>query len=170
MNKGPALSKLTETAEVWDILRLVHDPEVPVLNVVEMGIVRAVLIDERKVEVAITPTYSGCPAMDVIGQEIQTILKQHNFHNITIRQVLLPPWTTDWLTDEARQKLEQYGIAPPEHTTAEKAMLSGQGKEVRCPRCKSLHTRMVSNFGSTACKALWQCEDCKEPFDYFKCI
>ncbi|MCU0434450.1 MAG: phenylacetate-CoA oxygenase subunit PaaJ [Bacteroidia bacterium] len=166
----PEQTILAETAAVWNILRRVPDPEIPVLNVVEMGIVRSVEVNGNNVHVGITPTYSGCPAMDVIGDEIKRSLSQNGFAEVSVKYILSPAWTTDWLTAEAREKLRQYGIAPPEHTTAEKAALSGEGKTVTCPRCKSTHTHMVSNFGSTACKALWQCDDCKEPFDYFKCI
>ncbi|MGL5888942.1 MAG: 1,2-phenylacetyl-CoA epoxidase subunit PaaD, partial [Bacteroidia bacterium] len=163
-------TSLSETAAVWNILRRVPDPEIPVLNVVEMGIIRSINVNGTAAEVGITPTYSGCPAMDVIGDEIKRSLLQNGFSTVTIKQVLSPAWTTDWLTDEAREKLRQYGIAPPEHSTAEKAALHGAGKTVNCPRCRSSQTHMISNFGSTACKALWQCDECKEPFDYFKCI
>jgi ring-1,2-phenylacetyl-CoA epoxidase subunit PaaD len=166
----PEQTILAETAAVWNMLRRVPDPEIPVLNVVEMGIVRSVEVKDNNVLVGITPTYSGCPAMDVIGDEIKRILLQNGFAEVSVKYMLSPAWTTDWLTDEAREKLRQYGIAPPEHSTAEKAALHGAGKTVLCPRCKSAHTHMISNFGSTACKALWQCDDCKEPFDYFKCI
>jgi ring-1,2-phenylacetyl-CoA epoxidase subunit PaaD len=170
MEKQPEQSSLSDTASVWNILRRVPDPEIPVLNVVEMGIIRSVHVNGTAAEIGITPTYSGCPAMDVIGDEVKRSLLQNGYNTVTIKQVLSPAWTTDWLTDDAREKLRLYGIAPPEHSTAEKAALQGAGKNVNCPRCRSSHTHMISNFGSTACKALWQCDDCKEPFDYFKCI
>lgn len=170
MEKQPEQTSLSNTAAVWNLLRRVPDPEIPVLNVVEMGIIRSVNVNGTTAEIGITPTYSGCPAMDVIGDEVKRSLLQNGYSSVTIKQVLSPAWTTDWLTDDAREKLRLYGIAPPEHSTAEKAILHGGGKEVNCPRCRSSHTHMISNFGSTACKALWQCNDCKEPFDYFKCI
>lgn len=165
IHKLPTISQ-----DIWDVLQTVVDPEIPVLTVVDMGIVREVKQTPDSVEVSITPTYSGCPAMDAISKDIHRALTEKGFPNVTVKQVLSPAWTTDWITEEGRQKLEAYGIAPPENSTAEKSVLFGEHKAVRCPRCKSVHTTMISNFGSTACKALWKCEDCKEPFDYFKCI
>ncbi len=159
-----------DTTAIWEILETVCDPEIPVLNVVEMGIVRGVEKNTDSLTVFITPTYSGCPAMDVIADEIKAALKRNGFENGVVKHQLSPAWTTDWLTPAAHEKLNVYGIAPPAHTTAEKNVLLGKNKMVKCPRCRSEHTVMVSNFGSTACKALWKCEDCKEPFDYFKCI
>jgi ring-1,2-phenylacetyl-CoA epoxidase subunit PaaD len=158
------------TESIWSILSSVTDPEVPVLTILDLGIVRDVRKDNGGVTVSITPTYSGCPAMDVIASEIRSALHRHGFREVTVKHVLFPPWTTDWLSEEGREKLRKYGIAPPEHTTAEKAVLLGRNKTVTCPRCGSVHTEMISQFGSTACKALWKCKDCKEPFDYFKCI
>lgn len=165
IHKLPAVSQ-----EIWDVLRNVTDPEIPVLSVTDMGIVRDVVQTPDAIEVSITPTYSGCPAMDAIGKDILRALTEKGFKNVSVKQVLSPAWTTDWITDEGKRKLEEYGIAPPTESTAEKSVLFGEHKAVRCPRCKSEHTTMISNFGSTACKALWKCEDCKEPFDYFKCI
>lgn len=159
----------TEEA-VWDLLREVEDPEIPVLNVVDMGVVREVKLDHNKVHVKITPTYSGCPAMKTIEEDILEVLKEQDFSSAEVSTVLSPPWTTDWMTDEAKEKLRKYGIAPPEHSTANKAELMGIEKTVKCPQCGSENTKMVSQFGSTACKALWKCKDCLEPFDYFKCI
>lgn len=156
--------------EIWEVLKTVVDPEIPVLTVVDMGIIRDVVQTDNSVEVSITPTYSGCPAMDAISKDIIKALTQKGFHNVTVKTVLSPAWTTDWITEEGKQRLLEYGIAPPEKDTAEKGMLFGKHKEVKCPRCRSTNTVMISNFGSTACKALWKCEDCKEPFDYFKCI
>lgn len=156
--------------EIWDVLRTVTDPEIPVLTVVDMGIVRDVIQTPESIEVSITPTYSGCPAMDAISKDIVRALAEKGYKNVSVNLVLSPAWTTDWITEEGKRKLEAYGIAPPQNSTAEKSVLFGEHKAVRCPRCKSEHTTMISNFGSTACKALWKCEDCKEPFDYFKCI
>lgn len=153
-----------------DLLREVEDPEIPVLNVVDMGVVRAVRLDGNKVEVDITPTYNGCPAMRTIEEDIAEILREQHFDSVRVNTVLSPAWTTDWMSDEAREKLRAYGIAPPEKSTANKADLMGIAKAVACPQCKSVNTVMISQFGSTACKALWKCNDCLEPFDYFKCI
>jgi ring-1,2-phenylacetyl-CoA epoxidase subunit PaaD len=161
---------LPGTEMLWKIAGEVVDPEIPVLTVLDMGIVRGIVKTDDAVEVSITPTYSGCPAMDVIADELKRAFVRNGYNNVVIRTVLAPAWTTDWLTEEAKNKLEKYGIAPPEHSTADKNSLLGKPKEVKCPRCGSVHTEMISNFGSTACKALWKCVDCKEPFDYFKCI
>lgn len=156
--------------ELWAIAAEVCDPEVPVLTVVDLGIVRDIVRNENSVEITITPTYSGCPAMDMIATELKRTFAQKGFTEVKIKTVLAPAWTTDWISEEAKDKLRVYGIAPPEHSTADKNVLLGKPKEVKCPRCGSKHTEMISNFGSTACKALWKCLDCKEPFDYFKCI
>ena len=156
--------------DIWDVLKTVVDPEIPVLTVVDMGIVRDVQQTEDGVEVSITPTYSGCPAMDAISKDIVSALTRKGYRNVSVKQVLSPAWTTEWITEEGKARLLEYGIAPPEHDTAEKSVLFGKHKVVKCPRCRSENTVMISNFGSTACKALWKCEDCKEPFDYFKCI
>jgi ring-1,2-phenylacetyl-CoA epoxidase subunit PaaD len=158
------------SAGMQRILAQVVDPEVPVLTVLDLGIVRKVEEGADGVTVTITPTYTGCPAMDVISTEIRAALQRNGFPQVNVRTVLSPAWTTDWITDEAKEKLRVYGISPPAHTTADKHVLFGKGKAAKCPRCGSEHTEMISNFGSTACKALWKCEDCKEPFDYFKCI
>lgn len=159
----------TIDAELYDILNAVSDPEIPVLSIVQMGVVRAARIAEHGVEVTITPTYSGCPAMDVIGDDIQKALKDKGYES-TVRLVLSPAWTTDWITSEGREALEKYGIAAPLTPDADKEALLGNKRIVKCPQCKSTNTRLVSQFGSTACKALFQCEDCLEPFDYFKCL
>lgn len=156
--------------ELWNIANEVVDPEIPVLTVVDMGIVRDVTREGDNITVKITPTYSGCPAMEMISTDIKSAFNRKGFNNVSIEFVLSPAWTTDWISDYAKDKLEKYGIAPPPRSTADKNAILGKPKEVRCPQCKSLNTVMISNFGSTACKALWKCEDCKEPFDYFKCI
>lgn len=137
----------------------------PVLSVVDLGVIRKVeMASETEPFVTITPTYSGCPAMDVISMDIRLKLLEQGFKNIIIKTVLQPAWTTDWMTEAGKQKLKEYGIAPPQYNSNYK------GEEViPCPQCHSTHTQRLSQFGSTACKALYQCQDCKEPFDYFKC-
>ncbi|NVK28615.1 MAG: phenylacetate-CoA oxygenase subunit PaaJ [Flavobacteriia bacterium] len=157
-----------EEIKAW--LEDVTDPEIPVLTVMDMGVVRDVRVKENSVEVDITPTYTGCPAMDEISENIVKRLKSEGLQNIQIKEVLTPPWTTDWLTEEGKRKLEEYGIAPPTDESADKRALFNKQPVVRCPQCKSENTTRVSQFGSTACKALYQCNDCKEPFDYFKCL
>ncbi|WP_421751293.1 1,2-phenylacetyl-CoA epoxidase subunit PaaD [Croceimicrobium sp.] len=158
------------TEAIWKILKNVADPEIPVLTVVDMGVVREVEIQDQKIVVSITPTYSGCPAMNEIESNIRWALEEAGYNEVEIKTLLSPPWTTDWMTDEGKAKLQEYGIAPPEGSSADKSVLFGEAKKVMCPRCKSRNTTMVSQFGSTACKALYKCEDCKEPFDYFKCL
>ena len=140
------------------------------LTIAELGVLRNVEESGDKIVVTITPTYSGCPAMQAIEEEIRQLLKDNGYGKAEIKTVLSPAWTTDWLTETGRRKLESYGIAPPVSTTADKRSLMGTGRQVRCPRCKSSDTAMKSQFGSTACKALYVCNDCLEPFDYFKCI
>ena len=131
---------------------------------------RDVEISEDKIVIKITPTYSGCPAMKQIEDDIYKILRAEKIENAKVEMVYNPAWTTDWITDAAKEKLKAYGIAPPEKTSADKSLLTGKPKVVFCPRCKSKNTELVSQFGSTACKALYKCKDCLEPFDYFKCI
>ena len=153
--------------KIFSLLSVVPDPEIPVINIQELGVLRDVIISENEVEVIITPTYSGCPAMKQIENDIVSKLKENGVENVKLKTVFHPAWTTDWLTDEAKEKLKKYGIAPPEKFTADKGALTGKKKV--CPHCGSENTEMVSQFGSTACKALYKCSDCKEPFDYFKC-
>jgi ring-1,2-phenylacetyl-CoA epoxidase subunit PaaD len=155
---------------IISLLSEIPDPEIPVITIAELGVIREVIITEENVEVKITPTYSGCPAMKQMEDDIKSILTKNGIKNFKITTVYSPPWTTDWLSTEAKEKLRAYGIAPPEHSTQDKSWLSGKTKTVTCPRCKSKHTKLISQFGSTACKALYQCQDCLEPFDYFKCI
>jgi ring-1,2-phenylacetyl-CoA epoxidase subunit PaaD len=159
----------TIDSELYDILNAVSDPEIPVLSIVQMGVVRAARVGEQCVEVTITPTYSGCPAMDVIGDDIRKALKVAGYES-KVKLVLSPAWTTDWITADGREALEKYGIAAPLTPEADKEALLGNKRIVKCPQCKSTNTKLVSQFGSTACKALFQCEDCLEPFDYFKCL
>jgi ring-1,2-phenylacetyl-CoA epoxidase subunit PaaD len=156
---------------IYSYLEEVMDPEIPVLNVIDMGIVRDVILhDDDQVEIVITPTYSGCPAMDVISMNIRVMLSTLGFKKIKITEALAPAWTTDWMTGEGKRKLKEYGIAPPNpkpQVCNEK--LFALNEAIQCPHCNSWHTHRVSEFGSTPCKALYVCDDCKEPFDYFKC-
>ncbi len=156
--------------ELLPILKEVSDPEIPVLSIVDMGVVRsAKLEDDKHVKVEITPTYSGCPAMDVIGDDVKKALSDQGYQP-QLKLILSPAWTTDWMTDEAKQALKEYGIAPPMDASADKAALLGQKKVVKCPQCGSKNTTLISQFASTACKAMFKCDDCQEPFDYFKCL
>ncbi|MEO5594199.1 MAG: 1,2-phenylacetyl-CoA epoxidase subunit PaaD [Chitinophagaceae bacterium] len=160
----------SDKQQILALLEQVPDPEVPVLSVIDLGIVRDIKIDEDKIEVVITPTYSGCPAMDVISMEIKMILLEHGFKKITVTTILSPAWTTDWMSEAGKEKLRAYGIAPPNPTRPVcDTRLFAEEEAVQCPHCQSYNTRVVSQFGSTACKALYQCNDCLEPFDYFKC-
>jgi ring-1,2-phenylacetyl-CoA epoxidase subunit PaaD len=155
---------------IWSLLEQVTDPEVPVLSILDLGIVRDVKINDDQVAITITPTYSGCPAMDVISMNIRMLLLEHGFKNITIKQVLSPAWTTDWMSEAGKEKLRAYGIAPPNPLQQVcNTKLFAEEEAIACPRCHSFHTRRISEFGSTACKSLYQCNDCQEPFDYFKC-
>ena len=140
------------------------------LSVVDLGVVREVILDGQNPVIKITPTYSGCPAMNEIEENIREKLKAEGLENVEVQTILSPPWTTDWMTESGKQKLRDYGIAPPEGSSADKSVLFGKPKQVQCPHCGSKKTVMVSQFGSTACKSLYKCEDCQEPFDYFKCI
>ncbi len=156
--------------EVWKLLETVNDPEVPVLSVIDLGIIRDVRTNGEEVEVTITPTYTGCPAMDVISMSIRMELLANGFKNVIIKQVLSPAWTTDWMSEAGKQKLKEYGIAPPNAKQQVcRDELFAPDEAVQCPHCNSYHTHRISEFGSTACKALHRCDDCKEPFDYFKC-
>jgi ring-1,2-phenylacetyl-CoA epoxidase subunit PaaD len=154
--------------EILRWLGQVPDPEIPVLSITDLGIVRDVEIGER-VTVALSPTYSGCPATEVIEKSVLDALQDHGIDDVEIKRVLSPPWTTDWITDEGRDKLRDYGIAPPERGAGKRALLRGE-RQVACPRCASTATELVSEFGSTACKASYRCSECLEPFEYFKCI
>ncbi|MFC0345431.1 1,2-phenylacetyl-CoA epoxidase subunit PaaD [Epilithonimonas hispanica] len=160
---------MTITEEhIWQILKEVPDPEVPVLNLLDLGIIRDVKFNEEEIEVIVTPTYSGCPATSMINMAIKMKLIERGFNNIKITNQLSPAWTTDWMTEEGKQKLKAYGIAPPVYSKNSDELFS-KTDEVECPLCGSKQTHLVSQFGSTACKALYQCDDCREPFDYFKC-
>jgi ring-1,2-phenylacetyl-CoA epoxidase subunit PaaD len=160
------------TEEAWKVCASVMDPEIPVLSVIDLGIVRniEVLAAKKSITITITPTYSGCPAMDAIAMSLRMVFLSHGYKEVIVNSVLSPAWTTDWISTEGRDKLKAYGIAAPnpiqpvcdnEYFTMQQA--------VQCPRCNSYHTRLISQFGSTPCKALYKCESCEEPFDYFKC-
>lgn len=153
---------------IFQILTRVPDPEIPVLTIQDLGIIRDVVIQDQAVEVIITPTYSGCPAMEMIEVQIKAALQEAGIEHFTVRTVLTPAWTTDWISEEGKRKLKEYGIAPPQGS-ANKRLLTGDFEDIPCPRCESTNTEMVSQFGSTACKSLFRCKDCLEPFDYFKC-
>ena len=155
--------------DIWNYLEEVTDPEVPVLTIVDLGVVRSVSFTNNEFIITITPTYSGCHAMKVIEEDIISSLKSKGISNVKIELTLAPAWTTDWLTEAGRNKLREYGIAPPENEV-DKSVLFSEPTIVPCPLCKSRNTKMVSQFGSTACKAHYQCNECLEPFDYFKCL
>ncbi|MBS1535828.1 MAG: phenylacetate-CoA oxygenase subunit PaaJ [Bacteroidetes bacterium] len=155
--------------EFIEILQSVSDPEIPVLSLLDMGVVRSAQRNGNTAEIKLTPTYSGCPAMDVMGDDIKKAFREKGIE-ARVQLVLSPAWTTDWITDRGRAALERYGIAAPLQPEADKEALLGNKKIVQCPQCGSQNTQLVSQFGSTACKALFQCQDCLEPFDYFKCL
>lgn len=160
----------TGKQKILSILQDVFDPEIPVLSITDMGIVREIKINGDEVEVLITPTYTGCPAMDMIVMQIRMALLENGYQNIKITSILAPAWTTDWMTEAGKEKLKTYGIAPPNPKQQVcDQLLFAAAEGVQCPRCNSFLTLRISEFGSTACKALYQCKDCKEPFDYFKC-
>jgi ring-1,2-phenylacetyl-CoA epoxidase subunit PaaD len=159
---------------IREILQEVKDPEVPVLSILDLGIVREVAVEntgegKSRVSIVITPTYSGCPAMDVISMDIRLKLLEKGYRDISIKQSLSPAWTTDWMTEEGKLKLKAYGIAPPNPRQQFCTTDMFREEAVQCPRCNSHHTELLSQFGSTACKSMYRCLDCKEAFDYFKC-
>ena len=149
-----------DRSKIDQLLETVKDPEIPVISIKDLGILREVNIDGEHVEVVITPTYSGCPAMLEIEKEINNALKSEGINDFNIKTILSPPWTTEWMTEEGKQRLKEYGIAPPNPTNPE---------DIQCPQCGSHDTKLLSEFGSTACKSLFKCNQCLEPFDYFKC-
>ena len=163
------MNQLPIDIDLFTILESVSDPEIPVLSIVDMGVVRSAKLVNGIVEVKITPTYSGCPATDVMGDDI---IKAFEINGIKakVELILSPAWTTDWITNRGRIALENYGIAAPLSAESDKEALLGNKKLVKCPQCKSLDTKLISQFGSTACKALFKCEACLEPLDYFKCL
>jgi ring-1,2-phenylacetyl-CoA epoxidase subunit PaaD len=146
----------------------VADPEVPVLTIADLGVLRGVDVVDGTVEVSITPTYSGCPAMSTIALDIEVALAREGIANARIKTVLAPAWTTDWMSEEGKRKLAAYGIAPPKGKAGRRALFGHE--TIACPHCGSENTEKIAEFGSTACKALWRCHGCGEPFDYFKCL
>lgn len=168
------MNPVTLNAAVYDrdvvqlVLEQVRDPEIPVLSIADMGIIKDIGVTDNSVHVNIIPTYSGCPAMDTIASDIGSTLRLHGYENISVDTVLDPAWSSDFISDEGRKKLREFGIAPPAKNATKGELL---GKEhVCCPQCGSSETEVVSQFGSTACKALYKCTECLEPFDYFKCV
>jgi len=154
-----------EITRLFELLGNVSDPEIPVLSLLDLGVVRDVSVQGGKVSVTITPTYAGCPAITAMRADIETTLAAAGYDRVEVRQQLSPAWSTDWMTDRGREKLRDYGIAPPLRTSGGKP-----GESIECPRCCGTDVKKISEFGSTACKALYQCRDCLEPFDYFKCL
>ncbi len=166
-----------DTETVWRWLDEVPDPEIPVISITELGIIRDVEWQDDTLVVTVTPTYSGCPATSVINLEIERKLRERGIEKIVLKRQISPPWSTDWIAEAAKEKLRAYGIAPPIEGTGAAGVvagrvrrLTGEALTVPCPRCGSPDTQLVSQFGSTPCKAAYQCRDCLEPFDYFKCI
>lgn len=169
MNRGTANNTEAQTEQqIRHWLEEVPDPEIPVLSVMDLGIVRDVRASADRVEVDVTPTYSGCPATEVIEKSIVLALQERGVANVILNRVLAPPWTTDWITAAGREKLRAYGIAPPERNALDTRF--GVKRQISCPRCNSQDTQMISEFGSTACKASYKCVECLEPFEYFKCL
>ena len=162
-----ALSDPDLRQRAWNAAATVVDPEIPVLTIADLGVLREVTVSDGHVEIAITPTYSGCPAMNMIALESELALEREGFHKPSIRTVLSPAWTTDWMSEDGRRKLREYGIAPPLAASSRRALFGVQ--EVACPQCGSKDTEQLAEFGSTSCKALLRCKSCREPFDYFKC-
>jgi ring-1,2-phenylacetyl-CoA epoxidase subunit PaaD len=151
------------------VLKTVSDPEIPVLSVLDLGVIREAFEKDGIVQIKLTPTYSGCPAMDVIGDDLKKTFSEIG-KKAEVELILSPAWSTDWISEEGLQKMEKYGIARPLSESNDKDVLLGDKKLVKCPQCGSTNTHLVSQFGSTACKALFKCDDCQEPFDYFKCL
>jgi ring-1,2-phenylacetyl-CoA epoxidase subunit PaaD len=160
-----AMAQRTDCSALYALLSHVCDPEIPVLTLQDLGVLRDISMDGDLVRVTITPTYAGCPAMEVMRSDIKTVLAEAGYLNVKVEQRLSPAWTTDWMSNEGRKKLLAYGIAPPQTTSCGK-----QISVIECPQCACQDVKLISEFGSTACKALYQCQDCREPFDYFKCI
>ena len=153
------------TAQLFELLSSVVDPEIPVLSLQDLGVLRDISVEGDEVRVTITPTYAGCPAMETMQADIEAKLNAAGYQQVTVQQKLSPAWTTDWMTESGRNKLRAYGIAPPAATACGR-----QTSQIECPQCASADVKLVSEFGSTACKALYQCQECREPFDYFKCL
>ena len=156
--------------DIKKVISDIPDPEIPVISIKELGVLRNVFYQEDSLKVVITPTYSGCPAMDRFQKDIVEKLELLKVKSYEIKMQFDPAWTTDWITEEAKEKLRNYGIAPPTHKTKDKNILLEKKQRVECPRCKTKETELVSQFGSTACKAMYRCISCLEPFEYFKCL
>ncbi|MDG2369586.1 MAG: phenylacetate-CoA oxygenase subunit PaaJ [Flavobacteriales bacterium] len=155
--------------KIWEELSTISDPEIPVISILELGVLRDVKFVNNTLHIIITPTYSGCPAMNQIEKDIAVKLVDLGIISYKINLQYNPTWTTDWMTDKAKKKLLDYGISPPDNSV-DKGSLLGKDKSTLCPNCKSKDTKMISQFGSTACKAMYQCNQCMEPYDYFKCL
>ncbi len=156
---------------IWKLLNEVPDPEIPVLSIIDLGIVRQVDIEGKEVQVTITPTYTGCPAMAAFEKDIKSKLHQNGIDDVAVKTIFHPAWTTDWITNQGKKKLKDYGIAPPGSAVSNKEVLfCDEVKPIPCPRCEGSNTILQSQFGSTACKALHFCNDCIEPFEHFKCL
>ena len=162
-----ALAASSRLDEARSIAGAVVDPEIPVLSIADLGVLREVRLSNGGIEVMITPTYSGCPAMSMIAIEIELALERAGFAPVLVTTVLSPAWTTDWMSEDGRRKLTEYGVAPPAKGGGRRALFGSE--EVACPRCGSVETSRLAEFGSTSCKALWRCDACREPFDYFRC-
>lgn len=164
---------VTETAHIEahliSTLKTVSDPEIPVLSVLDLGVIREAIEEDGIVKIKLTPTYSGCPAMDVISDDLKKAFSEIG-KKTEVELILSPAWSTDWISEEGLKKMEKYGIARPLSESHDKDVLLGEKKMVKCPQCGSTETHLVSQFGSTACKALFKCDNCQEPFDYFKCL
>ena len=169
-NGKPILIMITPNF-ILNLLEEISDPEIPILTINDLGIVRGVeILSDDEVNITITPTYSGCPAMDAIAFDIKMKLIVNGIKKTNIIYSISPTWSTDWMTEEGKRKLKSYGIAPPQNISSRmEKMLFEEETDIECPRCHSRNTKLLSQFGSTACKALYQCNECKEPFDYFKC-
>ncbi|WP_191832522.1 1,2-phenylacetyl-CoA epoxidase subunit PaaD [Pseudomonas fluorescens] len=168
-DRGARAGQAADLARAWAVLEQVMDPEVPVVSVVDLGIVRDLDWQAGHLHLVVTPTYSGCPATEVIEADIRQALEQAGFAEPQLERRLNPAWNTDWISNLGRERLRAYGIAPPVGSSSKRSLL-GDGPQVHCPQCGSTHTELLSQFGSTACKALYRCRECLEPFDYFKCI
>ncbi|HLS31463.1 MAG TPA: 1,2-phenylacetyl-CoA epoxidase subunit PaaD [Flavobacteriaceae bacterium] len=161
-------NKVEIDKKLYPILKAVDDPEIPV-SIIDLGMVREAILEGNTAKVKLTPTYSGCPATDMIQFDVKMALEQAGFDH-EVSSVIDPPWTTDWITEDGRKALEDFGIAAPLDASADKKALMGEKHILKCTHCGSTHTKMISQFGSTACKAQFRCKDCGEPFDYFKCL
>ncbi len=161
---------LPSEREIWNALEEVKDPEIPVVSVVEMGIVRSVDLKDERVTVEMTPTFSGCPALRVMQGDIEAKLREIGFENVEVRTVLSPPWSTDWITEEAKAKLHEFGIAPPAPVGEDEGLIQLETSSVSCPRCGSFDTSTKNTFGPTLCKSIHVCNTCKEPFEAFKSL